>query len=564
MRLVKFRSVTKVLFQVSRYLMFTFGLVVTSIVNATDQSENTPIDEYVAQLDASYKWTVVDRRSEDGVTTVTIDLTSQTWLDFEQVNQPEWRHWHILSIPKNVRSDIGMLFIGGGSNRNSWPKASNEQTLTIARMTQTVVAELKMVPNQPLIFNKDGVPRTEDDLIAYTWDQFLTGAEPVWLARNAMVKSAVRAMDTVTNYTSMKENSDFRIDKFVIAGASKRGWTSWITAAVDKRVVGLIPIVIDVLNVDKSMRHHFSAYGFWAPAISDYVRHGIMERLSDPKLAELYEIVDPYHYIDRLDMPKLILNAAGDQFFLPDSSQFYYDDLIGPKLIRYVPNTDHSMRDSDVLTSLIGFYDSIVSNIDLPSVSWTYPSENVLVLQSDISPTDATLWVANNPRARDFRLETVGPIYTPTPLKLSDGDNQTLQIPTPEKGWNAYFVEFTYDIGAATPLKVSTEVKVIPDILPFSNKSPMETNSVTLVCKSIADPKNSRLEIQKLLQNKNIATNGLKSYIDSEDIYFNWSSLLEFQSGFTDIRKILASKNCNEPKIQLESGPEITLPPLPK
>ena len=91
----------------------------------------------------------------------------------------------------------------------------------------------------------------------------------------------------------------------------------------------------------------------------------------------------------------------------------------------------------------------------------------------------------------------------------------------------------------------------------------METNSVTLVCKSIADPKNSRLEIQKLLQNKNIATNGLKSYIDSEDIYFNWSSLLEFQSGFTDIRKILASKNCNEPKIQLESGAETTLPPLP-
>ena len=563
MRLVKFRSVTKVLFQVSRYLMFTLGLVVTSIVNATDQSENTPIDEYVAQLDASYKWTVVDRRSEDGVTTVTIDLTSQTWLDFEQVNQPEWRHWLILSIPKNVRSDIGMLFIGGGSNRNSWPKGSNEQTLTIARMTQTVVAELKMVPNQPLIFNKDGVPRTEDDLIAYTWDQFLTGAEPVWLARNAMVKSAVRAMDTVTNYTSMKENSDFRIDKFVIAGASKRGWTSWITAAVDKRVVGLIPIVIDVLNVDKSMRHHFSAYGFWAPAISDYVRHGIMERLSDPKLAELYEIVDPYHYIDRLDMPKLILNAAGDQFFLPDSSQFYYNDLIGSKLIRYVPNTDHSMRDSDVLTSLVAFYDAIVSNIDLPSVSWTYPSENVLVLQTDISPTAATLWVANNPRARDFRLETVGPVYTPTPIKLSDGDNQTLQIPTPEIGWNAYFVEFTYDIGAATPLKVSTEVKVIPDILPFSNKAPMETNSVTLVCKSIADPKNSRLEIQKLIQNKNIATNGLKSYIDSEDIYFNWSSLLEFQSGFTDIRKILASKNCNEPKIQLESGPEITLPPLP-
>ena len=30
-------------------------------------------------------------------------------------------------------------------------------------------------------------------------------------------------------------------------------------------------------------------------------------------------------------MPKFVLNAAGDQFFLPDSSQFYYDELKGPK-----------------------------------------------------------------------------------------------------------------------------------------------------------------------------------------------------------------------------------------
>ena len=41
-------------------------------------------------------------------------------------------------------------------------------------------------------------------------------------------------------------------------------------------------------------------------------------------------------------MPKLVLNSAGDQFFLPDSSQFYFDALPGPKKLRYTLNTDHS------------------------------------------------------------------------------------------------------------------------------------------------------------------------------------------------------------------------------
>ena len=43
-------------------------------------------------------------------------------------------------------------------------------------------------------------------------------------------------------------------------------------------------------------------------------------------------------------MPKFMVYAAGDQFFLPDSSRFYFDDLKGEKYLRYVPNTDHSLR----------------------------------------------------------------------------------------------------------------------------------------------------------------------------------------------------------------------------
>ena len=44
-------------------------------------------------------------------------------------------------------------------------------------------------------------------------------------------------------------------------------------------------------------------------------------------------------------MPKYIINGSGDQFFCPDSSQFYFNDLKGEKHLRYVPNVDHSVDD---------------------------------------------------------------------------------------------------------------------------------------------------------------------------------------------------------------------------
>ncbi len=144
----------------------------------------------------------------------------------------------------------------------------------VALATKSVVAELKMVPNQPLVFHGDGVPRKEDDLIAYTWDQFLKTGDERWPARLPMVKSVVRAMDTVEALFNADDDETHRVSEFVVAGGSKRGWTTWMTAAVDKRVVAMMPIVIDVLNVDVSMRHHYSAYGFWCrrSAITNIIR----------------------------------------------------------------------------------------------------------------------------------------------------------------------------------------------------------------------------------------------------------------------------------------------------
>ena len=61
------------------------------------------------------------------------------------------------------------------------------------------------------------------------------------------------------------------MQRFVVSGASKRGWTTWTTAAVDRRVVAIAPAVIDLLNVVPSFTHHWQAYGAWSDAVKDYV-----------------------------------------------------------------------------------------------------------------------------------------------------------------------------------------------------------------------------------------------------------------------------------------------------
>src|SRR5262249_21929038 len=147
------------------------------------------------------------------------------------------------------------------------PERAGDLAVLLARGTNSVVAELGMVPNQPLTLENDGTPRSEDDLIARCWVKYMDTGDPTWLVRLPMVKSAVRAMDAVTEFLASKEGGQTPVKKFVVAGGSKRGWTTWLTGAVDRRVVAVVPIVIDVLNVRACSEHHYCAYGFWAPAI---------------------------------------------------------------------------------------------------------------------------------------------------------------------------------------------------------------------------------------------------------------------------------------------------------
>ena len=309
-----------------------------------------------------------------------------------------------LSAGSGAASNIGLLFISGGANDRPAPARPPAWLVEIARETGTVTAELRLVPNQPVVFTDDPArkPRTEDDFIAYTWDKFLRTGDEKWPARLPMTKSAVRAMDAVTAFMASAAGGGSDVTRFVVSGASKRGWTTWTTAVTDRRVVAIAPAVIDMLNVEPSFVHHWRAYGAWSDAVNDYVEHGIMDWMGTPQFRALMRIEEPYEYRERLTMPKFMLNASGDQFFLPDSSQFYFDELRGEKHLRYVPNARHSLDKTDALESLHAFYSMIVKGTARPEFSWTFERDGSIKVVVERTSVRGRRLASRQPDGEEF------------------------------------------------------------------------------------------------------------------------------------------------------------------
>jgi PhoPQ-activated pathogenicity-related protein len=426
----------------------------------------TALDRYVAKPDPTFAWKLAGSIPCGGCTAQVLDMNSQTWRKPEEVSRTVWQHWVTVVRPPKVASNIALLFIAGGANNGRMPTQADAMLANIAKETNAVVAELRMVPNQPVRFPGDTRDRTEDSIISYTWDKFLRGGDEEWPLRLPMTKSAVRAMDAITAFARTPDGGGIAVDKFVVSGGSKRGWTTWTTAAVDKRVVAIMPAVIDMLNIEKSFIHHWRAYGFWAPAVGDYTANKVIDWMGSKENRALMRIEEPFEYRDRLTMPKFILNASGDQFFLPDSSQFYFKELKGEKHIRYVPNADHSLRNSDAPLSLLSYFQSVVTGKARPRFAWKVEKDGTIQVKATDIPTEVKLWQATNPDARDFRLEKIGATWKGEKLEGVKGVYRA-KAAKPEKGFRAYFLELNYPSGGKYPMKFTTDVKVTPDVYPF-------------------------------------------------------------------------------------------------
>jgi PhoPQ-activated pathogenicity-related protein len=454
-------------------LVLALGLA-TSCASAPSIQPNPPniLDAYVAAPDPTFAWKVEKTFTGAGFHGAVLELTSQTWMTAAESDRPVWKHWLTITVPDQLTSQKAFLYIDGGSTSSTAPTTATPRFAQMAIDTGSVIATLGQTPNQPMRFaDTPDKPRSEDDMIAYLQARYDAAKNPLALARLPMVKSGTTAMTAIQQFLASDAGGKKTIDGFVVSGGSKRAWTSWLVGLLDKRVIGMMPIVINVLDVDATTRHHWETMGYFSPALGDYVNHKLIPDEIGRKMVEINTIEDPLNYRGRpaMKMPKFIINAVGDEFFPPDNTRFSYHLLPGSKQLRMLPNSRHSTAGTDINESMTAWYDNLIHNRATPEYSWEVRDDGALVVDPGTAkPSQVLLWQGNNPKARDFRVATLGDkAFTATPLTAQPDGSYIGNIDKPASGFSAYFVELTYPTGGKFPLKVTTEVYVKPDVYPY-------------------------------------------------------------------------------------------------
>jgi len=356
----------------------------------------TALRDYIERPEDVYAWKLSASHQLGTNTIHEIDLTSQTWQGII------WKHNLFVYEPKVMRHpDHVLLFITGGKNGRSPSLGERAMGLRLADITGARVAMLHQVPNQPLL---EG--RSEDDLITETWLRYLKTGDATWPLLFPMAKSAVKAMDAIEEVAT--EKWDTKIAGFVVTGASKRGWTSWLTPVVDKRVIGTAPMVIDVLNFRPQMKHQLDSWGKYSEQIVDYSSKGLINTGEEsPREAQLRVMMDPYTYRQQLTLPKLLINGTNDRYWVVDAMRHYWDDLVGPKYVLQVPNAGHSLEGGreSALATVAAFFQYTATGKALPELNWEFgegPEGLSCKVVSSVKPTNARLWVAHS-NTTDFR-----------------------------------------------------------------------------------------------------------------------------------------------------------------
>ncbi len=408
--------------------------------DSTSDTTASALATYVAKPDATYEWRVRSRYSYHGSELMELRLHSQTWRD------TVWKHQLMLIKPPHVAdANRGVLIVGGGHWHDDLETdaASDELPhggrlfVAIARRLETVVAVLGQVPFQPLF------DRNEDELIAYTFDQYLKTGDEEWPLLLPMVKTAVRAMDASAE--AVQREWKMPLAQFTVLGGSKRGWTTWLTAAVDDRVTALAPTVIDALNMREHFPYQTQTWGKPSEKIRPYTDLNLPEILGSDAGAPLRRIVDPFEYRAAITQPKLVVLATNDRFFPVDSANLYWDGLEGPKYLLYLPNDEHSISDyRRLIPSLGALHASVGSGEPLPALDWEYRWDGdgfELCVAAMPRPAQVRIWRASS-ASRDFR----DSVWTAEPSAQRE-DVFSVGVPRPEQGYVAVFAEAVFGRG---------------------------------------------------------------------------------------------------------------------
>ena len=350
---------------------------------------------YVTADDPAYRWEHIAHTSpQEGLIVHELRLISQVWQGIT------WQHRLRIIIPQasqDLPSLALLLVTGTGAAEQEWREA-----LFMARALRAPVAILSDIPNQPLF---GGL--VEDDLLAHTFVQFLTTQDATWPLLLPMVKAVVRAMDAMQAFLEHQRYTP--IGGFLVSGASKRGWTAWLTPVVDSRVKAIAPWVYDNLNLAPQLRHQRETWGQFSGQIAEYTERGLPQRLlaGESAAVELAAIVDPFSYRQHLTVPKLIILATNDRYWPLEALNVYYDALPGERYLLYVANTGHTLQPGRerAIAGLMALFQHTAGRRRLPTLHWDAKAEGdtlSLALTADRPPRSVRAWIATAP-TRDFR-----------------------------------------------------------------------------------------------------------------------------------------------------------------
>ena len=515
----------------------------------------TALDQYMAMPDPEYSWSYNGTKTHgitpgiSGWTYHHLVLTSQRWLTEQEAGSCSlWQHDMLVVIPDNYDNSVetAMIWITDGlvGTKADWPQNVLVST-TMATMSKSIVVCLFQVPNQRCTFPDDPKQKSrgEDAVIAYTWRKYIDlkrKGDPradMWPVRLPMVKASIRAMDATTEFLQKctdctNVNSVTPPDTWVTCGASKRGWTTWLTGAVDKRVIAEVPVVMDALNQHKLFHRWYQNMGGWSFAIKDYTDEDLMAELDSPEFQELLVIIDPYHYLDRFQFPKLVISATGDEFFQTMDDHYWFKDMPGKTLLLKAANADHSEATGlpVILPTVSAFVDTVIQDrkalkegrerdmlgIRHPELTWNWWYEGEgqnttgymnVTIDTNNGPAPDKVWLRHaytQPQSgrldfRWFSLDEDCPIprqsaagqsVCPTldmvwaeerlsPIETTANSvTYHTSVKAPEKGWAGFNMELQFpgisELFFKLPYTITTQTALVPDTTPFPDCSGAE------------------------------------------------------------------------------------------
>ena len=511
------------------HLLLLLG-VLTTITTAL-----TPLDVYVQKSEPKYSWydtgVVVDKMLF-GSTAHMLNVTSLEWLDTARAVGPNgaiWSHQVMVVIPKKLTiHNMSTVVLTGGCNEGhgngtgpSPPDASDEYLTVadnIAYQTGGIAVVVYQIPNCHYHFPSDPTNkrRSEDALIAWAWYEYVNDPkhDPEWLPRLPMAKAGFQCMKAVEEYLQQKKIANPK--GWLVSGASKRGWTSWMVGATTPfeglpLVIGIAPLVPIVPNLVAEVHRQWMSYDGFTFAFTDYAAVNFTQIIDGPEFASALKIIDPMYYGERLSqVPKVVVLSSDDEFMQFDWSDIWYDSLTGEKHLLIAPNSEHSLATGipEVLACLSAFYKSLAEGVtERPTFDYQYNQTNGAItvtipkgmVHGKVVLRHATTfstvrrdfrWVrlANDATGAcnlpEIKIPPVSEgggnclvpiIWEGTTLQPIDASTPNVYVgipPTPKKGhWKGYYIEVYYpsNVGIKSEFQFTTPGYAWPNTLPFKD-----------------------------------------------------------------------------------------------